>query len=93
MTTNPSDSSAALFDRLRDLIHACDDTSKHDQAIAVITACISEGVNTRPRLVGAMRHLGFDYRHAALTLNNGTGSDPERHRWQRDAEGRYSLLA
>ena len=94
MTIVQSDSSAALFDRLRGLIDACSlEANRHDQAIAVITACIDEGIDTRPRIVGMMKHLGFDYRHAAMTLNDAAGIDSDRHRWRRDATGRYSLLS
>ena len=96
MTTaiNPPVREAMLFDRLRGLIQACGpEANKHDQAIAVIAACIDEGLNTRPRIVGAMKHLGFSTAHAAMILNEATGSDPSRYRWQRDSSGRYSLLS
>ncbi|MCB4862723.1 hypothetical protein K7W03_24355 [Sphingobium sp. PNB] len=95
MTTaiDPPVPDAELFDRLRGLIQACGtEANKHDQAIAVIAACIDEGLNTRPRIVGAMRHLGFSAAHAAMMLNEATGCDPSRYRWQRDSTGRYSLL-
>lgn len=95
MTTaiDPSVRDAALFDRLRGLIQACGpEANKHDQAIAVIAACIDEGLNTRPRIVGAMKHLGFSTAHAAMMLTEATGCNPERHRWRADEGGRYSLL-
>ena len=95
MTTaiDPPVHDAELFDRLRGLIQACGtEANKHDQAIAVIAACIDEGLDTRPRIVGAMRHLGFSAAHAAMILNEATGCNSERHRWRADEGGRYSLL-
>ena len=84
---------ATLFDRLRGLIQACGpEANKHDQAIAVIAACIDEGVNTRPRIVGVMKHLGFSTAHAARMLNESTGCHPSRYRWQSYLAGRYSHL-
>lgn len=56
-----------------------------------ITAAIHEGMNTRARIVGVLRLLGFNYRHAAIILNDGTGDDPKRFHWQRHPGGRYSV--
>lgn len=81
---------AAIFDRLRGLMAACG-SNKHDVAIALISACIEEGVDTGPRIIGTLRRLELNPGHAARMLKEGTGSDPARHRWQRDEEGRYSL--
>ena len=90
--TNSDDDSIALFNRLRGLKAACGPRiNKHDLAIVLISACIDEGLDTRPRIVGALRSLGLDYRHVAITLKQGTGVSPTLHRWHRDAEGRHSL--
>lgn len=83
----PDDGST--FDRLRKLMVRCG-KNKNDRAIAVISACIMEGFDTRPRIIGALKHLGFNPRHAAMILNDGTGR-PDSHWWHRDADGRYSL--
>ncbi|KXU29479.1 hypothetical protein A0J57_23175 [Sphingobium sp. 22B] len=89
-----SASDADLFKRLRGLMRSCQsEVGKHDQAIIVIAACIEEGLDTRPRIVGAMKKLGFNSAHVAITLNKATGSDLERHRWRLDGAGRYSLLS
>lgn len=81
-----------LFRQLRRLMAACGaKTNKHDLAIVLITACIEGGLDTRPRLIGALRQLGLDPRHAAIVLNNETGDDPRRHRWHRDIDGGYRL--
>lgn len=79
-----------VLDELRQLKAICG-PNKHDQATILISACIGEGLDTRPRIVGALRHLGLDYRHVNIVLNKLTGGDPQRHRWMRDAEGCYSL--
>jgi hypothetical protein len=42
-------------------------------------------------MVGALKTLGLNGRHAGKTLSEGTGSDPQRHRWQRNEDGRYTL--
>lgn len=82
----------ALFKRLRKLMENCGpDSSKHDLALVGISACIVESIDTRPRIIGVLRTLGLHPQHVAIILNDGTGNDPQRHRWQRDAEGRYSL--
>lgn len=92
-TISTAADSANLFDRLRALLDACGSAAnQHDRAIVGITACIDEGIDTRPRIIGVMQHLGFDRRHIALILNEGTGGDVNRHRWQRKEEGHYSLL-
>ncbi|MEJ7777905.1 MAG: hypothetical protein WKF52_11140 [Sphingomicrobium sp.] len=86
--TNTRD--AATSDRLRRLKAKCG-PNKHDQAIALITACILEGLDTGPAIVRALGAIGTHPRHVAIILKEGTGRDPERHRWRRDGEDRYSL--
>ena len=76
----------------RDLIANCG-TSKNDQAIAAITACIGEGIDTRGQIMEVLIRLGFDRGHAAIMLKMGTGTVFLRRHWTRDGEGRYSLLS
>jgi hypothetical protein len=97
MTIKQSDYAAAapsgtnaLFERLRQLKAACG-PNKHDLAIVLVSACILEGLDTRARIVGALRKLGLNYRHVAIILEDGTGDNPQQHRWQRDTEDRYRL--
>ena len=75
---------AELFRRLRRLKEACG-RNKHDQATVLIDALIDEGIDTQPRIVGAMRRLDFLDSHTVLILAEGRISK----RWERDAEGRY----
>jgi hypothetical protein len=65
-------------------------TNRHEQATVMIEACIGEGFDTRPRIIGALRQLGFDPRHIAITLK---GDNPYGGRWLRSAGGIYSLTA
>ena len=84
--------SSEFLERLRGLKDACGwPKDKHSVAKALITACIEEGVATRPLIVGALKSVGLNYRHVAITLNEGTGEAPERDRWRLDETGRYSL--
>lgn len=82
----------AFFERLRELLAACGPKpNRNDAAVVLISACIEDGRDTRPLIVGALSRLGFDYRHVAIILKGETGNNPQRHRWQRDAEGRYTV--
>lgn len=82
----------ALYELLRMVIEACGPTAtKHDRAIAAITVCIDQGVATLPHLIGVLRPLEFHQGHIAHILKDGTGSDPSRYRWYRDAEGIHHL--
>ena len=63
--------------------------NKHEQAIMLVEACISEGINTGPRIIGALKRLGFDHRHVAIVLK---GDTPFAHGWRKGTDGIYSLL-
>lgn len=85
--------SGAMFRRLRALKASLPNgVNKHERAIVLITAAIEEGVNTRIRIGKVLEHIGLDRAHVMIILNEGTGSDPNRHRWSRDENGAYSLL-
>lgn len=64
--------------------------NKHEQAIMLIEACIMEGINTGPEIIGALRQLDFDPRHIAIALK---GDTDYAHRWVKDVNGIYSLPA
>jgi hypothetical protein len=89
----PKSDSSAMFARLQRLIDDCGpNRNKHHLVIVLITACITEGVDTGSRIIGALVHLGFNNRHVAMLLKEGTGANPELHRWRKGQDGRYSLL-
>jgi hypothetical protein len=78
-------------DPLRCLLDDCG-PNKNDRAIVLITACISDGVNTGPEILARGVRLGLHPAHVALILSKDAGSNPNRHRWRRDDQGTYSLL-
>ncbi len=84
-----SNSPNTVLYRLRALKSECG-PNKHDQAIALITACILEGWNTAGQIVGALKAIGMKPGHIWIMLDNGTGASPGRHYWRRDEDGRYS---
>lgn len=96
--TNPTDPLAtkelidAFFRRLRQLWLDCGEgMSKHEQARVLIRACIEEGLVNGKRIVGVLARIGFDRRHAGLTLGSLCGSNPALHDWWRDETGCYRL--
>jgi hypothetical protein len=89
---DPAETTAAIFDSLRDVRAAFGPKpNKNDLVDTLIEVCIAEGLNTRVRIVRALKHLGLNYRHVAMRLNSGTGTDPNSYRWQVDADRVYSL--
>ena len=62
----------------------------HEKAIMLIEACIMEGLNTGPAIIGALKRLGFNPRHVAIILR---GDAQYACRWLKDADGIYSLPA
>ena len=81
-----------FFARVWTLLEACG-SDKNGRAIAAISACIIEGINTRSRIVGVLTKLGFNSRHANIMLNGGTKSVRYEVPWRLDREtGRYHLL-
>ena len=82
---------AAMFDWLRELGSLCGDKpNKHDVVTAQILGCLAAGLNTRKRIVSALRHLGHDNAHINIILDRGTGNHPERHHWYIDDDQRYT---
>jgi len=90
----PKAKTAAMFERLQKLMDDCGPKpNKHDLVIALITACITEGVNTRREIIAVLVHLGLNNKHVAMMLKEGAGSDPEAYRWRRNEDGVYRLLS
>ena len=68
-----------LYREMKDLIASCgSEANKHDLAIVTIEACIDNGINTMPHLIGFLQHLGFKRGHIAHVLNFETASS----RWR-----------
>ena len=94
-STNDISSSESLedvtqvFQQLRELKAASRHTKGHSRVIILICACIDYGINTRSRIRGAMKQLGFDADHAVIVLNAGTDSKTGEKYWDRDAAGVY----
>jgi hypothetical protein len=90
MTNTPTDRD--LFDGFRQLMAECGPTvNKHDLVNVLISACIDQGLNTGPRIVGALDALGFNRRHVGMLLKEGRGEEAERHTWKRNQQGQYTL--
>ena len=52
------------------------------EIIATVTACISEGINTKMKLVdAAAERTNISKRSAQQIIEKYTGSDPTLHRW------------
>jgi hypothetical protein len=52
----------------------------------MITACIERGINTRGKIMGALRKKNFNEKRAGIFLTGQTGA-----LWRRGSEGIYSL--
>ena len=87
-TSSPEDDH---LDCLRKLKASCG-ANKHDQALTLISACISGGIDTRARIISMLNRLGMNPAHVALMIDEHTGTNSERHYWFAECEGRYALL-
>ena len=89
---SPAGSTKALFERLQQLKRDCAPTSTEEElAIVLIKACIFEGLDAGSRIVGMLTALRLNKKYAGMMLAKWRGNDPQRHHWQRSAEGRYAV--
>jgi hypothetical protein len=65
--------------------------NRNASCMALIGACISEGLTSRSNILLAMDALGYHPRHVSTILSKGAGSDPARSLWRREASDRYRL--
>jgi hypothetical protein len=72
-----------LSERLRDLRDACG-ANKHDQVTILIQALLDEDIDTRNRIIGALKRLDFTAGHVARMLDEGLRA----RRWSLTS-GRY----
>lgn len=80
-----------ILHSIRQMLDGCGTSNRNDLAIIAIEALIDVGVNTGPRIIGAAVSIGFNRAHVGAILTKSEGGNPDRHRWQRDAEGTYRL--
>ena len=82
----------ALMAAIREVLEACGDANANERLIAVITVCIGEGVNTTGWIIGVAKHFGFERKHVGSLLTYSALGKAKSPLWQRDKDGRYSLL-
>jgi hypothetical protein len=77
---------AAVFDGLDDLNASCRHATMDVRLHVMIGGCIERGINTRARIVGALRKKNFNERRTGRYLTDMTGK-----LWRRGPEGIYDL--
>lgn len=88
---NPGRETAAVIERLRALLNSLP-ANKNDRAVALIKACIMEGICVDRRIVSFLVYLGFNNVHAGRTLHQHTRGKGSTAYWSKGANGRYRLL-
>jgi hypothetical protein len=63
----------------------------NDQAIALITACILDGIDRGPDIVRTVTALGLNQASVGAQLGHNTGPNPARHLWFKTEAGSYRL--
>ena len=91
MTMNLPQADDPFVTELKGLLSECG-INKNDHAIIGITHCIAGGIITRKHIMDTLSRVGLNPKHVVMTLNSETGSNPSRHRWQRDETGVYRNL-
>lgn len=80
-----------VFNRLRaldgQLVEA--GVNCHDRALTMINACINEGIDKGPEIIAALACLGFNPRHAGITLSSNIQRGPVWPYWGRRDCGQY----
>lgn len=64
--------------------------NKPDKASVLIRACIDAGINEGSAIVGTLHRLGLDRSHAGAVLRHGSGPNPSRFDWRKEADGTYA---
>lgn len=77
---------AAVFDGLDDLNTSCGHASMDVRLHVMIGGCIERGINTRAKIVGALRKKNFNEKRTGGFLTAMTGK-----LWRRSPEGIYTL--
>jgi hypothetical protein len=77
------------FFREMDELMAALPRNKHSRLAALIAATIDRRGDTFECIRSAAYRMGFDHQHFGMIISGHTGDDPDRHLWNRDADGRY----
>jgi hypothetical protein len=80
-----------VFNRLRALDGqlAASGVNRHDRALTIINGCINEGIDRGPEIIAALACLGFNPKHAGITLSSNIQRDPVWPYWGRRDCGQY----
>lgn len=65
--------------------------SKWEQVIALISFCLEEGLTDGKEVVRVVSELGYSAQFVGIQLSKNEGSNPDRYRWQKLADGTYRL--
>jgi hypothetical protein len=85
-SSSTPDEVAAVFDGLDDLNASCRHAIMDVRLHVMIGGCIERGINTRAKIVGALRKKNFNERRTGRYLTDMTGK-----LWRRSPEGIYTL--
>lgn len=66
------------------------DANKHDKAIALIRACIGEGIRSGSEIIARLSELGYNKSHIGLMLKHNRQGTVDKL-WIRDDDGLYHL--
>ena len=61
----------------------------NERAHVLINSCIEHGINKGSQILDELVRLGFDRRHAGITLQAGIRRAPEWPNWGRDQDRCY----
>ena len=69
------------------------DLSGYDMLLITITACITEGVDTRDEIIRTAPSIsGQSHAYVAKILDLLTGTDPSGSEWMKGTDGKYRLV-
>ena len=66
-------------------------SNQPDRVMALIMACLGEGMTDGSVIVRAVSALGYDRRYVGIQLSTNAGLNPDRNLWQRLVDGTYQL--
>lgn len=90
-TVSPDEREAQL-DRLRAMKRSCEakGDNRNECVITLVWCCLDDGTDTIGGIVSLLGKSGCDRKHVAALTRACTGSNPARHFWSSDAEGRLT---